>query len=148
MYIQIEMETTNTLDELRESIAEALREGTVEQQYPKWLYDCRTKYGISSYTLLVLIDFYWKQQNEIDIYVPKGNSEHFITYQSFKEETFDPKEEVVVNNKMPSVKDLYKTKWGMIIFIFLILLFLYSIVITYKICSDPMVSYRVFNYLF
>ena len=142
------METANALDELRESIAESLREGTVEQQYPKWLYDCRTKYGISSYTLLVLIDFYWKQQNEIDIYVPNVNSNHFVTYKSFKEETFEPKEEIVANDKVSSVKDLYKTKWGIFIFIFLILLFLYSIVITYKICSDPIVSYKVFNYLF
>ena len=52
------MKNTDTLDELRDAIIEAIKAGTIEQEYPLWLYDCRVKYGISSYSLQVLISFY------------------------------------------------------------------------------------------
>lgn len=73
------MKNAATFDELREVIVDALLAGTVEEEYPLWLYDCRMKYGISSYTLQVLINFYKSRLSEPDILVPHENSNHFVT---------------------------------------------------------------------
>lgn len=73
------MKNTDTLDELRDAIIEAIKAGTIEQEYPLWLYDCRVKYGISSYSLQVLISFYKDVLSEPLIVVPYENSNHFVT---------------------------------------------------------------------
>ena len=69
---------SDCLNELRTSIIDAIKNGNVEQEYPKWIFKCRVDYNISSYTLQLLIIFYTRYLNEKETLIPANNVDCFI----------------------------------------------------------------------
>lgn len=77
---------SDCLNELRTSIIDAIKNGNVEQEYPKWIFKCRVDYNISSYTLQLLIIFYTRYLNEKETLIPANNVDCFIKYSKIKKD--------------------------------------------------------------
>lgn len=122
--------TSSGLKELRASIVEALKNGTVEQEYPGWLYDCREKYGVSSYTLQLLIDFYQKLFDETGVMVSPLLSYKFIDYTS-KTSKDDLTNSDSIKVEKISV-DQSKRKYSFFILFMLITMFVLSSLLFYS----------------
>lgn len=123
------------LNELRASIVEALKNGTVEQDYPGWLYDCREKYGVSSYTLQLLIDFYQKLFDETEIMVSPHLSDKFIDC------TTRARKNCQTNNDNIEVEKILvnqsKRKNSFSILLFLIITLIFSFLLFYSFIYQP-----------
>lgn len=122
--------TSDGLKELKASIVEALKNGTVEQEYSGWLYDCREKYGVSSYTLQLLIDFYQKQLDETGVMVSPLISDKFIDYTG-KAGKGDPTNNDSIKVEEASV-DQSKRKYSFFILFMLLTMLVLSSLLLYS----------------
>lgn len=110
---------SDCLKELRASIIDAIKNGNVEQEYPKWIYECRVHYGISSYTLQLLITFYTKYLNEKDTLIPTNNVDCFIKYSGTEEKGKVPNptnqtESKEITKKKPNIEGNNKKKFHLL----------------------------------
>lgn len=122
--------TSSGLKELRASIVAALKNGTVEQEYPRWIYDCREKYGISSYTLQLLIGFYQKLSDETDVMVSPLISDKFIDCTGKISKDDSTNNDSVKVEKAPV--DQLKRKYSSSIFFMLITMLVLSSLLFYS----------------
>lgn len=117
----IQTSSPDCLNELRASIIDAIKNCYVKQEYPKWILQCRIYYGISSYTLQLLITFYTKYLNEKDTLIPASNVDCFIKYNFTEKVDIDPITVVPNEDKKKPNKNRLYIVWTTI-FIILILL--------------------------